>query len=462
MNNQSLERKALDAYNKASKMEGKPLSHENICALPSNESLVEQLVSRSDVVLEDYIPAADKPITFICVNLHIFQDSDGSNNYDKSKIEGFRNVFDWINSFHPNGHIPDYLGTCNSKPPLPQQLDSRIRFILNRIEFYQDDSLRQVGIYDQTPLVNAMLARDKTMDQQLNIFLTAPDTPQWAAGYINQFPTNNLNQKLYIHSFATPSDTHLDPSFFFAVHWSHELGHFFGLTHLYQTFGTGGCGQCDESCFFYLYDIFGCSPTQVCPLPGGSNNNIMGGGPSWSISTLQIAIMHYALQHWSTGQYAIDCCCPRCVAFTGKIGRHKSQGPQEFLTYEYVLANEGWAWDKSTFTCPVDGTYHFSLSFQKDSLIDGGTSNDVWIKLWADTDLLGTAWSEKAGSESNRIWWFWRSKPQEGRRDSVGFSLNVSLKKGTLVRTELGSHNQEKRNLVDVIFSGHLLCSKCC
>ena len=446
----NLIKKAEDARNEEMKKGVKPFDHETICC--TKETQVAGHSARSNVILTDYIPKEDKPLTFICVNLHVFQDSAGVKNYNKAHIKHLRMIFDWINGYQTNNHVPNYTGLCTTKPALPQQMDSRIRFILNRIEFYQDDALCNQGAWNFTPLVNAMIQRDPGMDSQLNIFITDPDNPQPATGY-TQFPSTNLSFKQYIHTFRNRANP--VPPFFLSQHWVHELGHVLGLNHLYT--GGGASAQCNETDPLYLYDIFGCSPNQQCPLPTGSNNNIMGAGDSWSISTLQIAKMHYSIQELSVGQYANNICCPKCVAFGASIFRHKSTGASETLKYERQFSNESWAWDDKLFTCPVDGVYHFGVSFQKDALIDGGTSKDVWIKLWADGDLIGTAWSEQTGTFGR-----WFSRPQAGRRDSVSFTTNVTLKMGTIVKTEVGSHNNEKRHLVDVNFSGHLLCSKSC
>lgn len=431
-----------------------PLGEKSICCIqPSEEK--ESIISgnRSDINLLDYIPDAEKPLTFICVNLHIFQNSAGLKNYDKSNVKDFKAIFNWINGFYTNVYTPNYTGTCNSKTPLPQKVDSRIRFIVNRIEFYQDDALCNVGAFNYQILVNAMLQRDASMDKQLNIFLTNPHNPQPAKGY-TQRPSTNLTFKQYIHSFK--SKHHSVPPFFLSQHWAHELGHVLGLLHTYP--GPGGpiCNEMDD---FYLYDIHGCFPSKMCPIPTNIlNNNLMGGKDSTSISTLQVATMQYSIKNLSVGQYANGICCPNCVAFGATIFRHKSQGAGTILEYEKVLTNEAWAWDGKVFTCPVDGTYHFGVSYQKDSLVEGGTSKNVWLKLWAGWDLIGTVWSEPADARTHGI----ANLPQSGRRDSVCFTTNIRLKKGTIVKTEIGSHNNEKRHLVDINFNGHLLCSDCC
>jgi len=433
----------------------KPYDERSICCIQeTDEKKIIKKTSRSQINLVDFIPNAEKPITFICVNLHIFQDSSGQKNYNITHKKEFKAIFDWINGYYKNSYTPNYAGICSTKPILEQQIDSRIRFILNRIEFYQDDALCNQGAWNYLPLVNAMLQRDSSMDNQLNIFLTDPDTSQPAAGY-TQFPSSNMYFKQYIHSFRNRANP--VPPFFLSQHWAHELGHVLGLSHTYS--GGGASPICDETDTFFLYDVHGCGSSKTCPLPQstGNNNNLMGGKESWSISTLQVARMQYCLQNLSVSKYANGICCPKCVAFGASIFRHKSQGSGTILEYEKTLANESWAWDGKTFTCPVNGVYHFGVSFQKDSLIEGGTSKDVWLKLWADSDLIGTAWSEQADARTGGI----ANAPQAGRRDSVCFTTNIKLKKGTVIKTEVGSSNNEKRHLVDINFNGHLLCSDC-
>jgi hypothetical protein len=350
------------------------------------------------------------------------------------------------------------LHPCNSKPALPQQLDSRVRFLLNRIEFYQDDALAELTINQgYTLLRQAMLQRDSSMDSQLNIFITAPQTAQntgGASGYTN-FPSSSINFKQYIHSWhkSPPNADYNTVIYYWAQHFAHELGHVLGLPHTYSG------ANCNENDPFYLYDIHGCSPTQTCPIPNSDpNNNLMGGKESWSISTLQIALMHYSLDNLSVKQYAENMCCPKCVAFGASIDRHKSQGGEHLLEYTKVLANESSAFDGKLFTCPVNGIYNFSVSFQKDSLVDGGTSKNVWIHLMADWDIIGTIMSEKADAKTD-----WSPGIEQfGRRDTVSFALNIKLKKGTIVKTVVKSENGDLRNIVDVTFSGHLLCPCCC
>ena len=81
------------------------------------------------------------PIKFMCVNVHIFQNSSGTKNFNRSAIPGLRQVFDWINDNYWNRQVPSIIPVCTSRPTLAQQVDPRIRFILNRIEFYRDDTL---------------------------------------------------------------------------------------------------------------------------------------------------------------------------------------------------------------------------------------------------------------------------------------------------------------------------------
>ena len=437
------------AINKSSKAGVPKFILQTICSVKEEKS-VDKILKKSlkPFQLTDYIPAEDKPLTFICINLHVFQNSAGTKNFSKTNIGEFRQIFDWINGFYTNYQVPDYVGICNSKPVLPQQLDSRIRFILNRIEFYKDDLLCNQGLFNSTLLVNAMLQRDSSMDAQLNIFLTAPDANQPAWGY-TQFPSNIPNFKQFIHTVAPPPYIQVD--FSYSQHWAHELGHVLGLPHTY------GGANCNENDPFYLYDIHGCNPNNVCPILT-TNNNLMGGHDSWSISTLQSALMHYSLTHLSVKQYATNICCPKCVAFGARIDRHKSQGGELVLEYDNFLANESWAWDGKLFTCPIDGVYNFTASFQKDSLVDGGTPNNVWLHILADWDIIGTIMSEKADLKSD-----WSPGTQQfGRRDTVSMNVNVKLNKNTVVKTVIKSENGEMRNIVDVVFCGQLLCSCCC
>lgn len=417
--------------------------------------------TRSSVVLEDYIPDKSKPITFICININIFQDSSGRGSFQKEDISRLKQIIHWINGRFAFNYPKNYSPIYNPKPQLPKKIDSRVRLVINRIEFYKDDVLNKS--HSDSLLLNAIFQRDLDMKNQLNFVITNPSSTGHTGHAI--FPSTNINhdQGVFLHGSRDSSDIPEAWSpvgdWFLSLHWMHELGHIFGLCHTYDPAPSWSlCGRCNEGHQFYLYDIHGLTPNKNCPIYQNSgNNNIMAGGPTEEISTLQIAKIHYAIENYSIGKYTKGCCCNKCVAFGANIFRHKSQGDGKVLEYEKTLANVPWAWDGKIFTCPSDGIYNFSISFQKDSLIDGGTHKDVWIKLWADWELIGTAWSEQAGS--NRGWF---QRPSIGRRDSVCFTTNIKLKKGTIIKTEVGSHNNEKRHLVDVNFSGHLLCSDCC
>ncbi|MFD2565887.1 C1q-like domain-containing protein [Pseudotenacibaculum haliotis] len=421
----------------------KPLNEQTICCMPESiENEKAQYISRSSINLIDYIPSKDDPITFICVNLHVFQDSTGQKNYNESHIKGFREIFDWINASYQNIYEPNYIGVCNSKPVLEQKIDTRIRFVLNRIEFYQDDALCNLGAWDYTPLVNAMLQRDASMNSQLNIFLTDPDNPQPALGY-TRFPSSNLSFKQYIHSFRNRLNP--IPPYFLSQHWAHELGHVLGLTHTYN--GGGASPICDENDPFYIYDIHGCSPTKQCPIPKPSlnNNNLMGGQESWTITTLQAAVMHYSLQNLSVGQYANKGCCFKCVAFSGQGDNHVSFGTDKLLNYPNTISNEGWSWNGSEFITPVDGIYNFSISFVKDTFYHGGTQDDVHIILFKNELSIGHAWSGEGS----------------GRRSTGSFQVNIKLKRGDKVFTQIHSDSKKKRHVAYYVFNGHLICSNC-
>jgi hypothetical protein len=299
------------------------------------------------------------------------------------------------------------------------------------------------------------------MRNQLNVFLTgASSTP-----YVNTLPSSNMNADSYV----TMSSTYNTPGGDYAASLTlaHELGHVFGLYHTYAQFPSP---VTDASNNFYLFDIFGCGNEAIIPLIGGwstepfiadrdgKTNNMMGGSykAGW-LSTLQIAQMHFNIQNMHVKKY-INCCCKfsKC-AFGAQIDRHKSSGSETLLEYTHTYANYSWAFDGKYFTVPSDGIYMFSVFFQKDSLVDEGTPNDVWIHLMTTEDqILGTAWSEKSDQKTS-----WSPGAQQfGRRDHVGFSNIFDLKKGTMIKTIVKSDGNSLRNICDVNFSGHLIFNK--
>ncbi|HEY5536460.1 MAG TPA: M43 family zinc metalloprotease [Ignavibacteria bacterium] len=421
------------------------------------------LGAKGSYFLEDFIPSSKKPLTFVCINIHVFQNSQGGNNFQQCDVSRIIQIVDWSNGiFFAFNNAPSDTVICNSHTIPQQKIDSRIRFVINRIEFYRDNVLNsQIYPNAHIAFANAMNQRDPNMRNQLNVFLTgASSTP-----YVNTLPSSNPNEDSYVTMSSTFNDSNRD--FSASLTLAHELGHVFGLRHTY----TGNCPPVtDEADNFYMFDIFGCGTDKIIPLIGGWStepfaadrdgimNNIMGGSykAGW-LSTLQIAQMYYNIQNMHVKKY-VNCCCKfsKC-AFGAKIDRLKSAGSETLLEYTHTYVNYSWAFDGKYFTAPCDGLYMFSVFFQKDSLVDEGTPNDVWIHLMtSDDQILGTAWSEKSDQKTS-----WSPGVQQfGRRDSVGFSNIFDLKKGTMLRTIVKSDGDSFRNICDVNFSGHLIFNK--
>ena len=416
-------------------------------------------------MLEAYIPQANKPLTFISINIHIFQDNDGNNHYQYEDIPRIRQIIDWVNGVFAFNHTPSDTIICNDRGPLQQGIDTRIRFILNKIEFYRNSTL---NISDNTNAFrNAMLQRDPLMDKQLNLFWSKkPAGWNDAAGFTTP-PSTNMQQNQYIISW--PFYNIVESDFGFALHLCHEIGHVLGLKHAY--YGGGADAINDENSPFYLYDLHGCGANKLIPLTqgwgdpdphivdrDGKSNNLMEPFPGLWISTLQIALMHYSIKNLSVGKYEKygNICTSKCV-FGAKINRHKSEGNPLLIKYEFTTANLNWAWDGTYFTAPCDGVYSFSISFMKDSLVDNGTPNDVWINLHVDSEIVGSVWSEKADAKTA-----WSPQNNQfGRRDRVSLTTTLELKKGQLISTYIASENNELRHIVDLQFTGNLVGNKC-
>ena len=406
------------------------------CRLPESALKVESKVSKEtngltkkknlqlrdlgSYFLEPFIPLPNKPITFVCLNIHVFQNSQGGNNFQMSDIPRITQIINWVNGFFAYNSNPSDTVICNAHTIPTQNIDSRIRFTINRIEFYQDDFLN-IQTYPNAHIAfaNAMNQRDPSMKNQLNVFLTGvPTTP-----YVNTLPTSNPNDDSYVTTGSSYNGD-INADWVSNLTLVHELGHVFGLLHTYNT--SFPPPVTNESDNFYMFDIFGCGADRIIPSIGGwstepyvadrdgKNNNIMGGSYkiSW-ISTLQIAQMHYHIQNSHVGKY-VKCCqsgwrwCHKCegmfysLASAGKgicpkdHQPHSEQGSGHYFQHigEDVsgIQQGGWRWclkcqglfyaraSAGKGVCPTGGTHDDSASGHYAALIgeDGISQQGGW------------------------------------------------------------------------------------
>lgn len=282
-------------------------------------------VQKKAIKLENYIPAQDSPVKIICINFHVFQDNAGLNNWSFQQIPEIKRLLDWVNGVFTNVALPSDPIAANGIVPIN---DTRIRFKLNKIEFYRDSSL-----YNSTnvnALFNAISARSVNFLKHLNIFLINGGAS--SSGGFATLPSANMNKDSYIVMKNTHRNSP-NSDFAVALNIAHELGHVLGLCHTYL---GGGCSpNCNQSHPDFLYDVFGNNPS-TCPhfanwaadphdntVPNAEKftNNLMGGTHNnlWT-SALQAAKMHRALETLSVSKYLVnncDCLCSSKCIFQG-------------------------------------------------------------------------------------------------------------------------------------------------
>lgn len=398
--------------------------------------------------LSDYIPNQTTDLKIICVNYHIMQDDNGLGNWSIQDIPALKEISNWCNSAFVNPDAPSDPIAAGGIIPLQ---DSRIRFKLNKIEFYRDSNL--INSISTTALFTKIIERDPSFLSSLNIFFTNGTI---AGSAFASLPNPNINYNSFVVMLKTYQNQPVS-NYAASQLMAHEVGHVLGLCHTYL---GGGCSaNCNEADPDFLYDVFGNSPS-TCPhlpnwgidaydnsLPNAEKytNNLMGGNQSnkW-ISSLQAAKMHRNLETTSVSKYLINNCeCMKCVAFSAQGSGHISAGADQKLSYSNTILNEGWSWDGSEFKAPVKGIYSFDISFVKDSYYHGGTQDDVNIILIKNSSSLGNAWSGEG----------------TGRRGTGSFSINLKLEKGDKIFTRIHSDGGRKRHVANYNFNGKLICS---
>ena len=256
--------------------------------------------------LTPYLPDANTPIRTLEINFNVFQKSDGTNNWPDTPqtASELATLVGWV-----NGYYAMYL--CDEpSDPCPNTAytlsDTKIRFRIAHIYFYQDDALW--SSIDETALMNRVLTAHPTAKCQLNVLLTqATNTP--FSGRASQ-PSASLsaNQWVLMVGQYNPNNT---PNYGSSITLAHEAGHSLDLLHMY----LDCCPEtCDTLSCIYLSDAF-CPPTNPCLQEGDWNcdpyatgntctNNIMGATmKACHFTDLQIAKMHRALATKSVGKY---------------------------------------------------------------------------------------------------------------------------------------------------------------
>jgi len=81
------------------------------------------------------------------------------------------------------------------------------------------------------------------------------------------------------------------------------------------------------------------------------------------------------------------------VALSASGKNHVSSGSLSFLEFDTTYTNISTIFFRSIFIAPRDGLYLFTISFVKDSYFNNGTTEDVSIKLFHNSNYIGQALS---------------------------------------------------------------------
>lgn len=405
--------------------------------------------------LADYTPKMTDAVKIVCVNFHIFRDAAGQGHYQESEKSRLEEIMGWVNQRYEYPDSP-------SDVPSPSALlikDTRIRWKLNRVEYYDDDVLHNANGYTYVAALQAAaLARNPSTLSQLNVYFTAGIWDS-ISGFAEP-PSTSANHDSWVvmlHSYNPATDSDSSPGDYARSNTlSHEFGHTLSLAHTYLSpAASADCTPGPE----FLSDVFGTAPS-TCPhvgdwaaeaqgAPPTITNNLMGGNKAnhW-ISGLQAARMHRALETMSVKRYLATGCkdCISCLAFTVTGAGHVSQDGATKLIYQKVELNEAWGWNGEDFVAPFSGIYHFDVMFVKDGYYYDGTQDDVFVDVMKNATVrIARAWSGEGS----------------GKRGTGCAAFNTKLAAGDVISTMANSDGGPKRHIALYTFSGHLICACC-
>ena len=298
--------------------------------------------------MQHYIPEAHDPVVTIHCNLIIWQNDEGTTNFQDTP-EHRERLYNYFH--HPTLGLNFQFYQRYSPPTdpiIPPEEEvhyKNVRFQLEGIYFIRNTQLsKSIGIADKRRYLQANGYEDLLDEVNINI-TTAPGPVPGAWGhaqypsYGDQVPmittTDNPNQKSYAGqpskqdagypvSRATFDGKEYYRDWSFMEHIAHELGHCLDLKHVY----AGKVGMGYEACRIrdpeYMPDIFpanapwcdnprsGCdvclqysddTPADARP-DDGHTNNLMNGRGGRYLSPLQLGKIHRALALKSIGRAA--------------------------------------------------------------------------------------------------------------------------------------------------------------
>jgi len=242
---------------------------------------------------EYWIPTTNTVEKIIPINIHVFQKSDGTNNWQNNSTDiGMLNwFFDQASMLYESNIAPsDPVSGVN------EVTSAKIKLVVKAIYFYQDDNLNSSSsVSSMNTFINN--TSPNNLKGGFNYYLTE-GYYYGAAGFSNGFYICTL--KSYSAYVANNGSKWGAPK-----HIAHEFGHVFNIRHTYNQGIGGGQAICDPNNIDYISDIY--TSTNPCPHDAGwtcdcyssSNtctNNIMGGSSgSGYYSPMQAGIMNRTL-----------------------------------------------------------------------------------------------------------------------------------------------------------------------
>src|SRR5690554_3236018 len=199
---------------------------------------------------ESYIPSnEDTFVKTVHVSFHIWQRADGSGSLDEnvSNINRLKQIISWVNDNYSSNQI--------NLTPLPYTTflldDTKLRFVLDSIYFYQDTSIDSSYFYcDGNSNHNSILDDyiRNNYPERLNALPLhlVNGYYAYAAGY------SHNGSVLSFYRTNPDMNTNNVHDYWYHQHLVHEIGHSLDLAH---TYGIGS-QNCNISNLDFLWDVY--------------------------------------------------------------------------------------------------------------------------------------------------------------------------------------------------------------
>jgi hypothetical protein len=336
-----------------------------------------------------HIPNSSTPVKTIMINFNVFQDDNGGNNWQDTPADlaHFDDIMLWLNNAYQHNNLPS-----DPISGVPYIDDTRIRFEIGGIYFYQNTALSQSS--SASTLLNHIGNVDPDRLNQLNICLTNGSYGN-ASGFSTTPSSTNFDYDQYIVTFNSWNNGNSSGYYAFGSnHLAHELGHCLDLLHTYEE----SC--CPETCVQndpdYLSDVFGTGASAIChhdagwecdPFASGNTctNNMLGGTQAAGyFSPMQMGKMHRALALKSVRRYVKNC----AYSSTPRVVEHDETWDFNIKFYSDLIIEPG---ATVTMTCkllmPDQG--RIIVEPGAELIIDGGDITDGCDDFWKGIEVRG-------------------------------------------------------------------------